>query len=384
MTGTPQAGRSEAARPRSDLLDCQRDLFEIPRDIAYLNCASFSPIPRPVREAGERGAAIKAQPWRIAHTDARAEHVRAGAAALIGATPDDIALVPAISHAIETAARNLPIPAGSRILHLANEHSSNVLPWQRVTASHGATLEAVERGAGTWTEAVLAALTRPGAAPVSVVAVSPLHWTDGSLVDIAAIGTAARATGAALVVDATQAVAAMPVDVAQWQPDFLAFPTYKWVLGSYNLAFLYAAPHRQAGQPLDPNGYNAGAEGARRYDMGERNNLVTLPMAEAALGLLRGWGVPAIAARLAWATGRLAEVAAGLGLPVPDAAARVGHILGLRLPGGLPAGLVDRLAGQGVFVADRQGILRIGPHVHVDEADIARFGAALRNSLANH
>ncbi len=360
-------------------LSCQRDLFEIPREVAYLNCASFSPIPRPVREAGERGAAIKAQPWRIAHTDALAERVRAGAAALIGAQPGDIALVPAISHAIATAARNLPIPVGSRILHLANEHSSNVLPWQRTAA----TVEAVERGAGTWTEAVLAAIARPGAAPVSVVAVSPLHWTDGSLVDIAAVGEAARAAGAALVVDATQAVAAMPVDVARWQPDFLAFPTYKWCLGSYNLAFLYAAPHRQGGQPLDPNGYNQGAAGARRYDMGERNNLVTLPMAEAALDLVQGWGVPAIAARLAWATDRLAEAASGMGLPVPDPAGRAGHILGLRLPGGLPTGLVEGLAAEDVHVADRQGVLRIGPHVHVDEADIAQFGTALRNCLAN-
>ncbi len=360
-------------------LACQRDLFEIPREIAYLNCASFSPIPRLVREAGERGVAIKAQPWRIGQMDALAERVRAGAAALIGAAPRDIAMVCAVSHAIATTARNLPIPAGSRILHMAGEHSSNTLPWQLTAA----TVQAVARGAGSWTEAMLAALAQPDAAPVSVVAVSPLHWTDGALLDVAAVGAAARAAGAALVVDATQAVGAMAVDVTHWRPDFLAFPTYKWCLGSYNLAFLYAAPHRQAGQPLDPNGYNRDAEGARRYDMGERNNLVTLPMAEAALELVQGWGVPAIAARLGWATTRLAECAAKLGLPIPEASARAGHILGLRLPGGLPSGLVEVLAGRGVHVADRQGVLRIGPHVHVDEADIARFGTALRSCLTN-
>jgi selenocysteine lyase/cysteine desulfurase len=310
--------------------------------------------------------------------------VRAAAAALIGAGAEDLALLPAVSQAIETAARALPLPAGSRILHLAGEHPSNVLPWRRAAAAAGATVEAVERGAGGWTEAVLAALARPG---VAVAAVSPLHWTDGSLVDVEAIGAAARAAGAALVVDATQAVGAMAVEVARWQPDFLAFPTYKWVLGGYNLAFLYAAPHRHSGQPLDPNGGNTGpdgtpAPGARRYDMGERNALVALPMAEAALGLLQGWGVPAIAARLAWATGRLAEAAAALGLPVPDPGGRAGHILGLRLPGGLPAGLLEGLAAQGVHAADRQGVLRLGPHLHVDEADIARFAAALAEALA--
>lgn len=375
------------------MLGCQRDLFDIPREVAYLNCASFSPIPRPVRLAGEAGAGVKAQPWRIEHSGAQAERIRAGAAALIGARPDDIALVGSISHALATAARNLgPVPAGSRILHLANEHSSNVLPWARLAAECGATLEAVARAPGEdWTAAVLAAIARPGAAPLALAALSPLHWTDGALVDLDRIGPVVRAAGAALVVDATQAVAAMPVDVARWQPEFLAFPTYKWVLGSYNLAFLYAAPHRQGGTPLEPNGYNTPegvpAPGARRYDMGERNNLVTHPMAEAALDLVNGWGVPAVAARLGWARDRLAEAVAAMGLPVPERAGHAGHILGLRLPqvapgGGLPPGLVPALAEAGVHAADRSGVLRLGPHVHVDEADVARFAAALKAALA--
>ncbi len=42
-------------------------------------------------------------------------------------------------------------------------------------------------------------------------------------------------------IDATQAAGAVPVDVGRWRPDFLAFPTYKWTLGPYGLAFLYAA-----------------------------------------------------------------------------------------------------------------------------------------------
>ncbi|MFC7552513.1 hypothetical protein ACFQU7_09950 [Pseudoroseomonas wenyumeiae] len=50
----------------------------------------------------------------------------------------------------------------------------------------------------------------------------------------------------------------MPLDVARWQPDFLAFPTYKWVLGPYSLAFLYAAPHRQSGLPLEENNNRPG------------------------------------------------------------------------------------------------------------------------------
>lgn len=109
------------------MLDCQRDLFDIPREVAYLNAASFAPIPRAVRLAGEAGAAVKATPWRIEFGEAPAERVRAAAAAMIGAAAGDIALAGSISHAMANAARNLPVAAGSRIIHLAGEHSSNVL-----------------------------------------------------------------------------------------------------------------------------------------------------------------------------------------------------------------------------------------------------------------
>jgi selenocysteine lyase/cysteine desulfurase len=234
---------------------------------------------------------------------------------------------------------------------------------------------------------VLAAIARPGAPPLAIAALSPLHWTDGAILDLDRIAPAVHAAGAALVVDATQAVGAMAVDVARWRPDFLAFPTYKWLLGSYNQAFLYAAaPHRRSGTPIEPNGYNTApdgtpAPGARRYDVGERNNLVTHPMAEAALELAQAWGIAAVSARLAWLAGRLAEAASAMGLPVPDPATRAGHILGLRLPGGLPPGLVAALAAEGVHAADRQGVLRLGPHVYNDEADIARFAAAMRRAL---
>ena len=357
------------------------------REVAYLNAASFAPIPRAVRLAGEAGAAVKATPWRIEFGEAPAERARAAAAAMIGAAAGDIARAGSISHAMANAARNLPVAAGSRVIHLAGEHSSNVLVWEGAAATTGATVEAVARDTqASWTEAVLGALARPGAAPLAVVALSPLHWTDGALVDIDRIATAMRAAGAALVIDATQAVGAMPVEVARWRPDFLAFPTYKWLLGSCNLAFLYAAPHRQSGMPVEPNGYNTPdgtpAQGARCYDMGERNNLVALPMAEAAFALTAQWGTAQVAARLAWLSERLAEAVAGLGLPVPDPAGRAGHILGLRLPGGTPEGLTERLAATGVHAANRRGVLRLGPHVYNDEADVARFAAALRIALA--
>jgi selenocysteine lyase/cysteine desulfurase len=363
-------------------LPCQRALFEIPDSVSYLDAAAWSPVPRPVREAGEAGLLVKRQPW--AHpreaVPAEAERARRAAAALIGAAADDIAIVGSVSHAIATAAGAIaPLPGG-RILRVADEFPSLCFAWDQMAARHGMSVEVVPRPAdGDWTAALHAAVTRPGAPPLAVAALTPLHWSDGTPIDLDALAPAIRAAGAALVVDATQAVGAVPVDVGRLRPDFLAFPTYKWVLGPYSLAFLYAAPHRQDGPPLEENsGNRPPAAGARRYDRGECNDPVGLPMAAAGMELIAGWGVPAIQARLAALTDRLAEGLAALDLPVPPRGRRVAHIFGLRLPGGLPPGAVERLRERNVFVSERLGALRVSPHVWSDERDLDRCLGGIR------
>ncbi len=366
-------------------LACQRPLFELPDDVSYLDAAAWSPLPRSVRAAGEAGILAKSRPWAYSRGEdaAWAERARAAAARLIGAETDDIAVVGSVSHAIATAARNLEPAPGGRILRVADEFSSQCLVWDRLAAERGLLVEVVPRpGDGDWTAALLDAIARPGAPPLTVATLTPLYWSDGSVIDLDQLAPAVRAAGAALVVDATQAVGAAPLDVSRLRPDFLAFPTYKWTLGPYGVAFLYAAPHRQGGLPLEENaGNQPPAAGARRYDKGERNDGVALPMAATGMELVAGWGVAAVAARLRALTDQLAEGAASMGLSVAPRALRSPHILGLRVPGGLPEGLIGRLRGDKVFVSDRLGGLRLSPHVWANEADVARCLSSLRAAL---
>lgn len=366
-------------------LACQRHLFDLPDHVSYLDAAAWSPLPNAVRAAGEAGILAKAQPWAHRRDDdaMSAERARAAAARLIGAAADDVAIVGSVSHGIATAARNLPTTPGGRILRVADEYPSLCHAWDRLAAGRGLVVEAVPRPAdGDWTAALLEAMARPGAPPLSVATLTPLHWSDGAAIDLDRLAPAVRAAGAALVVDATQAVGAVPVDVARLRPDFLTFPTYKWALGPYSLAFLYAAPHRQDGLPLEENAGNLPpAAGARRYDKGERDDPVALPMAAAGMELVAGWGLPAVAARLRMLTDLLADGASAMGLAVAPRGLRSPHILGLRLPGGLPAGLIGRLRADGVFASDRLGGLRLSPHAWANEADAARCLAALQAAL---
>src|SRR6266446_6874056 len=92
-------------------LPSQRHLFEIPDDVAFLNCAYISPLPKASLIAGDRGLRRKAQPWTIVAADffTSSETVRKLFADLINADTDDVAFAPAASCGMAQAADNIPI-----------------------------------------------------------------------------------------------------------------------------------------------------------------------------------------------------------------------------------------------------------------------------------
>ncbi|MBR1198083.1 aminotransferase class V-fold PLP-dependent enzyme [Bradyrhizobium sp. AUGA SZCCT0240] len=381
------------------MLASQRALFEIPRQICYLNAASYSPLPIRTLEAGRAAVGRKGTPWTLpaSFANQQNERARAAAARLINAEPSDIALTPSISYGVATAAKLLTIPRGTRVIVLESDHSSPVLEWHARADVQGFTVETVRQPEdGDWTSAVLAVIERSGAAPVSLASISSVHWSDGGLIDVDKVSAALKARGAMFLIDATQGVGVLAMDVKRLDPDFVLFPTYKWVLGPYGRAFLYVAKRHQSGIPLEQT--SAGrrdvrAENsvyftdlnyvpdARRFDMGERDYFISMEMASIGMEMLAEWGASAVLQRLAMLTQRIAEGVRGIGVSVPDGRLRAPHILSLAFKGGMPAGLVEGLASDGVYVAPRLGRLRISPHVYNDEADAERFVEVLGRRL---
>src|SRR4051812_23158837 len=106
------------------MLPSQRALFEMPRDICYLNSASWSPLPLKTLEAGRAAVGRKGTPWTLEPDFASRQHERARAAAarLINADAADVALIPSISYGVATAAKLLTIDRGSRVIVLQDDH----------------------------------------------------------------------------------------------------------------------------------------------------------------------------------------------------------------------------------------------------------------------
>jgi len=378
----------------SQPLPPQRDAFDLPDGVAYLNCAFMAPQLRRESEVGIAAVQRKQRPWRIGPADFfdDLERLRGLFAQLIQGDAEGVAVVPAASYAVSTAAANVSASGESRIVVLADQYPSNVYPWHDLARRSGASVVAVERpDDGDWTRAVVEAIDERTAA----VAVPNCHFMTGALIDVATIGEAARTVGATFVIDATQSLGVLPLDVNEVGADMVVAAGYKWLLGPYSVGYAWTAPHCRDWRPLEHHW--AGREGsedfahltsytatfrpgARRFDGGEASNFVLLPMALAALETVAEWSVERVAATVEPLTAAVVNGAAAIGLPV-HAEPHARHIVGLRLPVGSPAAVVQGLAEAQVHVSLRGESLRISPYVFNTADDVERLLAALRRAL---
>ena len=196
-----------------DALPPQRELFAVPADVAYFNTATMAPQLHRRPRRRRRGAPRRGEPWNI--TDGglvRRRRATAGPGrdGCSAATPRAWRSIPATSYGFAVAARNLQVPSGTRILVLADEYPSGIYTWRRFAGRTGSSILTVERPPdSTWTDSVLAELDER----VSIVSVPNVHWTDGALLDLVRIADRAHEVGARLVIDASQSLGVLPIDV---------------------------------------------------------------------------------------------------------------------------------------------------------------------------
>ena len=328
----------------------------------------------------------------------QSDEIRRRFARLVGAAdPNRIALIPSVSYGVAVAARNLVVENGQNIVLLHEQFPGNVYAWQRKAAACGADVRTVippdeaTRGAA-WNERIIEAIDDGTA----IVTVPQVHWTDGTMFDLVAISRRAREVGAALVIDGTQSVGVLPLDVAEIQPDALIVAAYKWLLGPYSTAAAYFGPRFDGGTPLEETWlgrvesedfqglvdyreeYQPGP--AIRYDMGERANFILHPMLQASLDLILPWSAVAIQDYCRALASPLIQAAEPLGFSVEEDEWRANHLFGLRMPEGLKLGtLKAELEARQIFVSLRGSALRVSPHVYNDESDVEALIEALQD-----
>ncbi len=374
------------------MLPCQRHLFDIPDEVAYLNCAYMSPLMKTALEAGTKGLARKAHPWDLTPDEffSGSEEFRQTASRLLNCSANCIAITSSAGYGLQTAAHNLKLSRGQRILVLAEQFPSNYYPWQRLAEQSGAELKIVPWPSDDdWTAAVLDSFTDQ----VAIAALPHVHWTSGGRLDLVRIGEACRNLGAALALDLTQSLGALPFDVNEVQPDFAVAANYKWLLGPYTTGLLYVAPKWHGASPLEEGWIQRANSrdfsslilysddydsGARRFDMGERSNFALLPAAERAMRQVLDWTVEEVSKTCGAMNRKLAAAATELGFLSPAEPLRAPHYLCLRRKTPIPKELTEMLAREQVFVSVRGSSIRVTPHLYNTEGDCDRLIACLR------
>ncbi|MEN8376191.1 MAG: aminotransferase class V-fold PLP-dependent enzyme [Gemmatimonadota bacterium] len=377
-------------------MQSRRNEFSIPAGVRYLNCAYMAPIPRVVEEAGLGGVRRKGDPSRIEarHFFEESDLARRLFAELIDADPEGVAIVPGVSYGVEIVARNLSPRPGQRIVVLAEQFPANVYPWKAVAERTGAYLYTVERPVPgeSWSAAVIDAVD----SDTALVTLGQVHWTDGSLLDLEAIGARAREVGAAFVIDGTQSIGALPFSVGRLKPDAVVCACYKWLLGPYSVGLAWIGERFRGGEPVEYTWLGRpGSEDFRalvdyrdelrpdasRFDSAERANFALMPMTVAGLEYVLALGPEAVQAHGRTITDHVVEGVLALDMAPPEGP-RSGHIVGLSLPAGVDGGGLHRaLTERGIYVSRRGAALRISPHVYNDLADADALVGALRTEL---
>ncbi len=384
------------------MIPCQKHSFSLDPSVHYLNCAYMSPLSRKVEEAGIAAVRGKRTPSFVQPSDFFdvPSRVKRTFASLIDGHAEHVSIFPSVSYGIATVANNLTVKPGQHILLLHEQFPSNVYTWLRLAESSGADIKTIFRPEGAdlseihaaWNEAIIRGIDTTTA----VVAVPIVHWADGTLFDMKAIRQKTREVGAALVIDGTQSIGALPFSVTDVEPDALITAGYKWLFGPYSCALGWMGPRFLNGTPIEENWINRkGSEqfaglvdyepdyqpGAARFDVGEKSNFVLMPMLLAALEQVLAWTPDAIQDYTGALMRPFEDRIRNAGYELAPEQTRGAHLFGIRLPGGQRIDTVrEAMSDRGVSVSVRGNAIRIAPHVYNDEEDVVALVDALEHA----
>jgi selenocysteine lyase/cysteine desulfurase len=356
----------------------------------YLDCAYQGPCPRVSAERLRQAIELKSNPDRQDKSDYfdLPARVRTRIARLVGADRSEIAITTSATQGIGIVAAGLGFGAGDEVVVASSNFPSNLFSWLHLRRK-GVNVKIVHPVSGEVTpERVAAAITER----TRVLALDWVDYSSGYRIDLTAFGKLIHDRGGIFVVDGTQGVGAMELDLDALPVDVLACAAYKWLLGPYGTGFAYV--QRDLLDKLDVAVINwcsvEGAENfdslpqdrftllrdARVFDSGETGSFINLSGLAASLEYVEGVTTMTVYEHCRALLERLTQGLLAQGY-TPSAAALPGHestILGFQAstPEATLA-LHARLREHHIGVSLRQGMIRVSPYLYNDEADIDRL-----------
>lgn len=366
-----------------------RDEFPILAERTYLISASLGPLSLRARRAAEEHLDLwqrlgPEELW-LAHGLPKLEQCRDQFSQIIGADPDEIAIVPSVSSGLSSVASCLDYDERSKIVLSDMDFPTNSYVW-RAQQRRGAKLDFVNSPDSVRIDS--GAITERVDEQTAVVNINRVLFESSWIMDMPPIVAAAHDAGAYVLVDDFHGSGIVPIDVHNMGIDFLLSGALKWLMGGQGIAFLYCRRELvERMQPLNVGWFGTKKpfefdrsrldlrDDARRFETGT----YTLPQAwtaAAGMEIILEVGVGNIRARNQELTSLIIKRVDNIGLELlsPRDDDRRGGLVRVRLPGGRSNAerVLHELFKRNVVLDQRGDALRISPHFFSTEEDVER------------
>jgi selenocysteine lyase/cysteine desulfurase len=370
----------------------QKHLFQLPENVHFLNCAYMSPIMKSVEEAGIEGIQRKRNPIPLvpAKFFDEIEQLKQTFGLLIQAEAKQIAIIPSASYGLENAISNVPCQRGQHGLLVSDTFPSGYFAAKNWSKKHQTEIITIEvpnqaKKGAFWNEKILQAINEQTA----FVLLSHIHWMYGTQFQLDEISKRCQEFGTYLIIDGTQSVGALEIDVKALQIDALICSGYKWLLGPYSMGLAYYNERFNQGIPIENSWMNRlnsvdfahltnyeenYSAGAGRYNVGQTSNFIHTPMLLKSIEQILEWKVDEIQNYVKKLNEPLLDFLANQGFEVEDEKYRANHLLSFQLPQQISSeNLLNEFKKHQLYLSVRGTSLRISPHVYNTEDDIQQL-----------
>ena len=293
----------------------------------YLNCAYQGIFPLAAVARAHEAIDQKCHPELVdpAEYFDLPQRVRNHLAAIIGSDEKEIALTSGATQGIGIVAAGVQLGPGDEVLVAGDNFPANLFTWLHMRRS-GVQVRVLRNDGGPLRADDVASAFTPN---TKILALDWVNYSTGRRIDLAVMGELARDHGALFVVDATQGVGALELNVHSLPIDVLAVAAYKWLLGPYGTGFVYVRKElldrlelkvvnwmsvdgAEDFDALPVDNFKL-ADAARIFDVPETANFLNLSAMEASLEFIRKVGVPAVTGHCMSLLDRAAEGLKGRG-----------------------------------------------------------------------
>lgn len=357
-----------------------REHFPIFKNTVYINSCSYAALSNEVEAAFLRYLKDRHEvgaDW-IDWCD-RLERVRALFAELLGAKVDEIAVTTSASASLSAISSSLDL-SGSRKKVVTTDLAfpTEAHAWHALK-KHGAEVVHVKETDGMID---LDDLERIVDEDTLLVAIPLVCYRNGALADVPAIRDIARNNGALILVDAYQGVGAVPIDVNDWDVDFIVGGSLKYLLSTAGVGFLWVRRDLiTKSQPTQTGWFaqedihamlihdNIPAKSARRFEQGTPA-VPNLYAVEAGLKMILEVGVENIRRHVAALNERLKEGVQKIGGTLKSPMDPAKHGAMITVASTDEYALVAALSEDGIIASCRDGNIRISAHFYNNNDDI--------------